>query len=131
MNLIMQQQLRVEEQFLKEMYVYLKCYLLYQAAPGLSCGMWDLVPQPGIEPLHQGPVVLATGPPHKSFKGYFKGCSGRDSHDISKWQIIVFPLNFFSFIFQYESQKPNNPIPTKNAKYISRCFRDVALLIWM
>ena len=93
--------------------------------------MWDLVPQPGIEPLHQEPVVLATGLPRKSFKGYFKGFSGHDSHDISKWQIIVFPLNFFSFIFQYESQKPNNPIPIKNAKYISRFFRDIALIIWM
>ena len=56
-------------------------FIIYLAAPGLSCGtgsliaiskllcaMWDLVPWPGIEP---GPPalehkVLATGPPGKS-----------------------------------------------------------------
>ena len=35
------------------MYIYIfKCLFLftYLAAQGLSCGMWDLVPQPGIKP---------------------------------------------------------------------------------
>ena len=42
--------------------------LIYLAAPGLSCGMWALVPQPGIEPrpLHWEHGVLTTGPPGKS-----------------------------------------------------------------
>ena len=37
--------------------------------PGLSCGMWDLIPRPGIEPgspLHWECGALATGPPGKS-----------------------------------------------------------------
>ena len=41
---------------------------IYSAAPHLSCGMWDLVPWPGIEPwpLHWEHGVLATRPPGKS-----------------------------------------------------------------
>ena len=31
-----------------------------------SCSMWDLVPWPGIEPLHWECGVLATGPPGRS-----------------------------------------------------------------
>ena len=49
--------------------------LIYLAAPVLvaaygifSCGIWDLVPWPGIEPRPPalGRGVLATGPPGKS-----------------------------------------------------------------
>ena len=41
------------------MFQYTTCFLLlfiYLAALGLSCGVWDLVPRPGIErgPLHWG-----------------------------------------------------------------------------
>ena len=33
------------------MYIYIfKCLFTYLAAQGLSCGLWDLVPQPGIKP---------------------------------------------------------------------------------
>ena len=43
----------------------------YLAMPGLnwdlSCGMWDLVPWPGIEPGHWDHGVLVTGPPGKSW----------------------------------------------------------------
>ena len=36
---------------------YLFIYLFVLAAPGLSCGVWDLVPRPGIEP---GPPAWGT-----------------------------------------------------------------------
>ena len=54
---------------------------IYFAAPGLGCsiqnlfccGMWDLVPQSGIEPGPPalGPQNLTTGPPGKSLLSYF------------------------------------------------------------
>ena len=50
-------------------FFFLKLFLfIYLALLGLSCSMWDLVSQPGIEP---GPPVwecevLVTGPPGKS-----------------------------------------------------------------
>ena len=31
-------------------FLYIYFLFIYLAAPGLSCGMWDLVPWPGIEP---------------------------------------------------------------------------------
>ena len=37
---------------------------LHRGMGTFSCGMWDLVPQPGIEPCI-GSAVLATGPPGK------------------------------------------------------------------
>ena len=45
-------------------------YLFILAAQGLSCSMWDLLPQPGTKPglLHQEYGFLATGPPGKSPK---------------------------------------------------------------
>ena len=56
----------------------LKIYLfIYLAALGLSCGTWELVTWPGVEP---GPPalgvcrILATGPPGKSFDSSFAGC---------------------------------------------------------
>ena len=44
--------------------IFLLLLPLYLAAPGLSCGMWDLVTCPGIKPspLHWEHGVLATGP---------------------------------------------------------------------
>ena len=44
--------------FFKEIFVYL-------AAPGLSWGVWDLVPQQGSNsgPLHWEQIVFVTGPP--------------------------------------------------------------------
>ena len=38
--------------------------IIYLATLGLSCGMWDLAPWPGLNPgpLHWGQGVLATGP---------------------------------------------------------------------
>ena len=46
---------------------------MYLTALGLSGSMWDLVPQPGIEPdpLHWELEVLATGPPGTSHDGGF------------------------------------------------------------
>ena len=43
------------------------------AAPGLSCGMWDLVPWPRIKlgPLHREHGVLTTRPLRKSLKMWF------------------------------------------------------------
>ena len=41
---------------------------IYLPVPGLSCGIWDLVPWPGSNPgpLHWEHRVLTTGPPGKS-----------------------------------------------------------------
>ena len=36
-------------------YYYFLYFFTYLTAPGLSCGMWDLVPRPGIKP---GPPAL-------------------------------------------------------------------------
>ena len=57
-------------QLFSQFFIYLlkKILFIYLAAPGLSCGMWDLVPWPGIEPKppdwERG--ILTTGPPGKS-----------------------------------------------------------------
>ena len=61
---------------------------IYLAAPGLSCsmwtlscGMWDLVPCPGIKPgpLHWECGLLATGPPGKSWSINF-------NHQLFRWE---------------------------------------------
>ena len=39
------------------------CVTFFPAAQGLSYGMWDLVPQPGIKPRAQHWELLATRPP--------------------------------------------------------------------
>ena len=51
-------------------YYYFKFYL---AALGLSCDMWDLFPDWGLNlgPLHWKCRVLATGPPGKSLLWFF------------------------------------------------------------
>ena len=49
-------------------------FLIYLTAPDLTCGMWDIVPWPGIEPpghLHWECGVLATGLPGKSLTKIF------------------------------------------------------------
>lgn len=48
-------------------------YLFITAALGLSSGMWDLVPGPGVEPrpLHWEYGILATGPPGKPLFFFF------------------------------------------------------------
>ena len=58
-------------------------YRIYLAAPGLSCGLWHLVPWPGIRPgpLHWERGVLAAGPPGKSL-----------------WQLL-----YVFFVFQWSS----------------------------
>lgn len=41
------------------------------AVPGVSFGVWDLIPRPGIEPvlrLHWEHKVIASGPPETSWK---------------------------------------------------------------
>jgi len=38
------------------LFLFLKM-LIYLAAPGLNCGMWDLVPWSGIEP---GPLCIGS-----------------------------------------------------------------------
>ena len=50
---------------IRSLFFELFIYLIYLAVLGLSCGMWDLVPWPGIEPrpLHGERGVLAPGPP--------------------------------------------------------------------
>ena len=50
---------------------YLLSFKVCLAALGLSCGMWDLIPQPGIkpQPLHRELKVLAPGPLGNSLKG--------------------------------------------------------------
>ena len=58
------------------LYYFLRfIYFLYVAAPGLSCGIWDPVPSPGIEPSPPalGAESLATGPPGKSCPALFRG----------------------------------------------------------
>ena len=48
--------------------IYFILYLfIYLAVPGLSCGMWDLVPSSSLTrgPLHWKHGILATGPPGK------------------------------------------------------------------
>ena len=48
--------------------IYFILYLfIYLAVPGLSCGMWDLVPSSSLTrgPLHRKHGILATGPPGK------------------------------------------------------------------
>ena len=57
--------------FLKKNFIYLFIWLLWVMAHrifNLHCGMWDLVPWPGIKPgpLHWELRVLAAGPPGKS-----------------------------------------------------------------
>ena len=48
---------------------------IYLAVPGLSCGMWDLVPWPGIKPRCPalGAGVLASGPPRSPYSPSFTG----------------------------------------------------------
>ena len=50
-------------------------FFIYLAVPGLSCSMWDLVPDQGSnpDPLHWEHGVLATGPPGKSLGVCLKG----------------------------------------------------------
>ena len=57
---------------------YLNVYYFFLPALGLSCGMWDLVPCPGIEPrpptlgsLSPCSGDLATGPAGKSLFLHF------------------------------------------------------------
>ena len=47
---------------------YVKCfkYLFILAVPGLSCGLWDLVPLPGIK--HGSPTLGAGSPSHWTTK---------------------------------------------------------------
>ena len=49
--------------------VYICIYIYILAAPGLSCSMSDLVPQPGIEP--GPPTLLAPGLAGTSQRFYF------------------------------------------------------------
>ena len=58
------------------LYYFLKLvYFLYLAAPGLSCGIWDPVPSPGIKPSPPalGAENLTTGPLGKSCLALFRG----------------------------------------------------------
>ena len=41
--------------FLYTLFLFYYLLFIYLAVLGLNCGMWDLVPQPGIEP---GPLAL-------------------------------------------------------------------------
>ena len=64
--------------FLKTIYFSLNIakntyiFIIYLAALGLSCSMWDLVPWPETEPgpLHWKHGVLTTGPPGKSSESF-------------------------------------------------------------
>ena len=49
------------------LFTFIYYVFLYLAAPGLSWGTWDLVPDQGWSPgpLHWEPGVLAAGPPGK------------------------------------------------------------------
>ena len=55
-------------QFLKKKKFIWLCWVLVAAPAIFTCGMWELVPRPGIEsgPLHRELGLLATGPPGKS-----------------------------------------------------------------
>ena len=47
------------------LYLFLNVYLfIHLAPPGLSCGMWDLIPSPGIEP--GTPVLGARSLSHRT-----------------------------------------------------------------
>ena len=73
----------------------------------LSCGMWDLVPWPWIEPwpLYWDPGVLATGLPGKSlqenfysssFLGFFFVCLFFES-----WKFIIWEnFRYWSFVLE-------------------------------
>ena len=61
-------------------FIFLKCIFIYLAVPRLgcsmqtlSCGMWNLVPRLGIEPvpMHWEHGVLAMGPSGKSLRGKY------------------------------------------------------------
>ena len=64
---------------------------IYLAAQGLSCGMWDLVPQPGIKPRaqHWELTVLATGPPGESLFWILIGISKMPS---KRFVLIYIPI---------------------------------------
>ena len=62
--------------FLKNIYLFIWQHQVLVAAHGVfSCGTWDLVPWPGIDPrgpLHWEHGVLTTGPPGQSLSTPFQ-----------------------------------------------------------
>ena len=68
------------------MFYLKKNVFIYLAMPGLSCGLWDLVPWPRIEPgpLHWERWILDSGPPGKS-PGVF---SFKEDGLVVRWMLM-------------------------------------------
>ena len=91
--------------------------------------MCDLGLQTGIEPLHQEPVVLATGHQGSPLKAVLKDALAMThmifQNDRSLFFFSTSSLSYFSM----KVKNPTSPIPIRNAQYIIRFFRDIALII--
>ena len=60
---------------LKKINVFIYLHLVLVVARGIfSCGMWDLVPRPRIEPEPPALGILAIGPPGKSLVSALRFC---------------------------------------------------------
>ena len=91
-----QSSLLSEPMFLKNIYLFIWLrWVLVEAQGIFSCGMWHLVPWPGIKPcpLYWEHRAFATGPPRKSLnlRILIRNTTGH----FSKWETVtssVFPL---------------------------------------
>ena len=75
----------------------------------LHCGMWDLVPRPGIKPRPPalGVCVLVTGLPGKSLKlilnlPFLLKSSQAPSHRISQLHLLRFPSTLYKHPLNHE-----------------------------